>query len=118
MAEHNELGKQGEELAASWLEERSYTIHHRNWRYRQYEIDIVAEKEKFLCFIEVKTRNYSRFAHPEDSVTKKKFKKLQKAADEYLFQNPGHPWIQYHILAVTMHRDREPEFFLIEDVFL
>ncbi|MBC7874025.1 MAG: YraN family protein [Ferruginibacter sp.] len=118
MASHNDLGKDGEELGAKWLEENGYTIFHRNWRYSHYEIDIVAGKGKFLYFIEVKSRNFSRFGYPEDSVTKGKFKKLQKAADEYLFQNPGNPWIQYHILSVTFHRDKEPEYFLIEDVFL
>jgi putative endonuclease len=118
MAIHNDLGKQGEELAAAWLEEKGYTLLHRNWRHRSLEIDIVATKGKFLYFIEVKTRNFSRYGHPEDSVTKKKFKKLQRAADEYLFQNPGHPWIQYHILSITLHKEKEPEYFLIEDVFL
>ena len=118
MALHNDLGKEAEALAAKWLEEKGYAILHRNWRYSHYEIDIVATKGKFMYFIEVKARNFSRFGYPEDSVTKKKFKDLQKAADEYLFQNPGHPWIQYHVLSVTFHRDKDPEFFLIEDVFL
>lgn len=118
MADHNELGKQGEELGAQWLEENGYLILHRNWRHGQLEIDVIAMKGKYLLFIEIKTRNYSRFGHPEDSVTKKKFKKLQKAADEYLSRNPGHPWIQYQILSVTIHEGKEPDFFLIEDVFL
>jgi len=118
MAEHNDIGKQGEELAARWLEEKGFSILHRNWHYGKLEIDIVATKGKFLYFIEVKTRNFSRYGHPEDSVTKKKFRKLQRAADEYLFQDPGHPWIQYYILAITLYKEREPEYFLIEDVFL
>jgi len=118
MASHNELGKTGEELAVKWLEEKGYTILHRNWRHSHYEIDIIATKGKFLHFMEVKARNYSRVGLPEDSVTKKKFKHLQKAADEYLFLNPGHPWIQYNILSITLFRDKEPEYFFIEDVFL
>ena len=118
MASHNELGKEGEELAAKWLMEKGYEIIHRNWRHSYYEIDIVATKGKFLHFVEVKARNFSRFGYPEDSVTKKKFKRLQKAADEYLFLNPGHEWIQYDILSITIFRDKEAEYFLIEDVFL
>lgn len=118
MALHNELGKEGEEHAAKWLTELGYTILHRNWRYSNQEIDIIATKGKFLHFIEVKTRYYNPFGHPEDSVTKKKFKNLLKAADEYLYRNPGHPWIQYDIVSVTMHRHGESEFFLLEDVFL
>ena len=71
-----------------------------------------------LHFIEVKSRNDSSIGFPEDSVTKKKFKNLQKAADEFLFLNPGHKWIQYDVLSITVYKNREPEFFLLEDVFL
>ena len=118
MASHNDLGKTGEELAVKWLEENGYEILHRNWRYSYFEIDIIGRKGKFLHFIEVKTRNASRVGFPEDSVTKKKFKNLQRAADQYLFLNPGDPWIQYNIISITLHRDKEAEFFFIEDVFL
>jgi putative endonuclease len=118
MAEHNEFGKDGEDMATRWLQEKGYEILHRNWRHKQYELDIIASKNKFLHFIEVKTRHFSAFGHPEASVGKKKFKNLQRAADEFLFLNPGHKWIQYNILAITLFGDKDPEFFLLEDVFL
>ncbi len=118
MASHNETGKEGEELAAKWLSEHGYTILHTNWRHSHYEIDIVATKGKFLHFVEVKARKASPFGFPEDSVTKKKFKNLQRAADEYLFLNPGNNWIQYDILSITLQHNNEAEYFLIEDVFL
>ena len=97
MAAHNELGKEGEALAVTWLKKKGYTILHTNWRHSYYEIDIIAMQEKMLHFIEIKARKASPFGHPEDSVTKKKFKNLQRAADEYLFLHPGHQWIQYDI---------------------
>jgi putative endonuclease len=118
MAQHNELGKEGEKLAAAWLQKNGYEILHCNWRHSYYEIDIIAKKGKFLHFVEVKARNYTSIGHPEDSVTKKKFKRLQKAADEYLHLNPGHKWVQYDILSITLHKYRAAEYFLIEDVFL
>ena len=118
MAEHNEFGKDGEDMAAKWLHDNGYQILHRNWRHKQYELDVVALKNNFLHFIEVKTRHFSSFGHPEDSVGKKKFKNLQRAADEYLYLNPGYKWIQFGILAITLFKDREPEYFLLEDVFL
>lgn len=118
MASHNKLGIEGENLAENWLKEKGYEILHRNWRHSHYEIDIVALKNKMLHIVEVKTRWSSRFGFPEDSVTKKKFKNLQKAADEFLFLNPGYKWIQYCILSITLHKNKEPEYFLIEDVFL
>ncbi|MEO6611739.1 MAG: YraN family protein [Chitinophagaceae bacterium] len=118
MASHIELGKKGEELAVSWLEQNGYELLHRNWRYSYYEIDIVARKGIFLHFVEVKTRNPSPVGYPEDAVTKKKFKRLQRAADQYLFLNPGHAWIQYNILSIILHGEKEPEYFFIEDVYL
>lgn len=127
MASHNDLGKEGEELAVKWLKENGFQVLHRNWRHSHYEIDIVASKthtgiknskKNFLHFVEVKARNFSPFGHPEESVTKKKFKNLQKAADQYLLLNPGHPWIQYDILSITLHKNKDPEYFFIEDVFL
>jgi putative endonuclease len=118
MAEHNEFGFEGEDMAAKWLAEKGYQIMHRNWRYKQYEIDIIALKNNFLHFIEVKTRHGSYYGNPEDSVGKKKFKNLQRAADEFLFLHPGHKWIQYDILAITLFKNKDPEFFLLEDVFL
>lgn len=118
MAVHIEVGKLGEELAVAWLMEKGYAILHRNWRHGKDEIDIIATKGEYLHFVEVKTRNSSPFGYPEDSVTKKKFKKLQRVADEYLFRNPGHEWIQYDVLAITLHQEKEHEYFLLEDVFL
>ncbi len=118
MAEHNKFGKEGEDMAMQWLIEKGYEILHRNWRHKQFEIDLIALKNNFLHIIEVKTRHHSPFGYPEDNVGKKKFKNLQRAADEFLFLNPGHKWIQYNILAITLFNDKDPEFFLLEDVFL
>jgi putative endonuclease len=119
MAQHNDFGKEGEAMAVDWLQSKGFTILHRNWRYSYFEIDIIAEKKGVLHIIEVKVRNYSRFAYPESSVTRKKFKRLQKATNEFLFRNPGHKWIQYGILSITLFKNgKEPEFFLLEDVYL
>jgi putative endonuclease len=118
MSSHNKIGADGENLADEWLKQRGYEILHRNWRHSYYEIDIIAFKNKKLHIVEVKSRNASPFGYPEDSVTKKKFKNLQRAADQFLFLNPGYNWIQYDILSITLHQNREPEFFLLEDVFL
>jgi putative endonuclease len=118
MASHNDLGKEGEEMAAKWLVENGYTLLHRNWRYSHYEIDIIAVKNDKLHIIEVKARKGNHFGNPEDSVTKKKFKDLQRAADEFLFHNPGYKWLQYDVLAITLFGNKETEYFLLEDVYL
>lgn len=118
MATHNDVGIAGENLAAAWLQQRGYELLHRNWRAGPYEIDIIAKKGRQLHFIEVKARQASPVGFPEDKVSRKKFRHLKRAADEFLFRNPGYQWIQYDIVSITFHRYKDPDIFLLEDVFL
>jgi putative endonuclease len=118
MARHNDVGKQGEALAAAYITAQGYTILHCNWRHSYYEIDIIALKNEVLHFVEVKSRSSISFGHPEDRVTKKKFDRLLQAADEFLFQHPQYRHVQYDILSITTSKNKAPEFFLIEDVYL
>ena len=118
MASHNQLGKEAEEMALSYLVRNGYKILHCNWRYSYYEIDIIAEKNDLLRIIEVKALKSSALRHPEEGVTRKKFKFLQKAADEFLFQHAQYRNVQFDILSITLNPEKPPEFFLIEDVFL
>ena len=118
MATHNQLGKDGEDLAVRYLQLNHYEILFRNWRHSYYEIDIIAVRNKKLHFVEVKTRQSAYYGHPEESVTKKKFKFLQRAADEFLHLHPGYRWIQYDVLSITHQKNSPPEIFLLEDIFL
>jgi putative endonuclease len=118
MAIHNQLGKEAEQMAVTYLLENGYEILHCNWRHSYYEIDIIAKKNDLLRIIEVKSLKTSQLRYPEESVTKKKFKYLLKAADEFLFQHQEYRHVQFDILSITINPEREPEFFLIEDVFL
>jgi putative endonuclease len=118
MAQQNLLGKQGEDLAESFLTQKGFTVLHRNWRHSHYEIDIIAEKGKVLHFVEVKLRSYKAFGMPEESVTKKKMKFLMQAADQFLYKHPQYKHIQFDILSINAAPDKEPECFFIEDVYL
>ena len=118
MAQHNEFGKEGEASALEFLRKNDFEILHSNWRHSRFEIDIIARKQNMLHIIEVKSRHYFPGAFPEESVSKKKFNFLKKAAEEFLFLHPEYRHIQFNILSITYFRNKEPEFFLIEDVFL
>ena len=118
MAGHNELGKDGEQLALGWLREKGSEILHCNWRYSHFEIDIIAKKDGLLHMVEVKSRNYFPGAYPEESVTKKKFAFIKRAAEQFLYLHPEYRHIQFDVLSITLHKSGEPEFFFIEDVFL
>ncbi len=118
MAHHNLTGNLGEEMAVKYLMDKGYTILHRNWRHLHWEIDIIAVKISRLHFIEIKTRRTTTFGHPEEDVSKKKIKNLMGAAEEFLLLHPDWKLIQFDILSITMEKNKQPEFFLIEDVSL
>ena len=67
MAEHNELGKLGEELAVEYLKKEGYEILETNWVFQKAEIDIIAKKDEIIAVIEVKTRSSIDFGLPQDS---------------------------------------------------
>lgn len=73
MAEHNELGKLGEELAVDFLQKNGYDILETNWVFQKAEIDIIAQKDNTLVAVEVKTRSSIDFGLPQDFVKPKKF---------------------------------------------
>ena len=84
MAAHNELGKAGEDAAVRYLESKGFVIRHRNWRFKHWELDIVAYKDGEVRIIEVKTRSDNDFMDPESAVDRKKRMHLMKAADAYI----------------------------------
>jgi len=71
-------GNNGENVAASYLLQNGYGILERNWRFKHWEIDIIAFRDNKLHFIEVKTRTSKKFGNPEQSVTEKKMNSLKK----------------------------------------
>ena len=117
MSDHQTTGSHGESMAVSFLTGKGYSILKRNWRHANWEIDIIAEKNGLLHFVEVKTRRTPTFGYPEDDVSKKKFKHLVNAAEEFLFQFPRWKIIQFDIISIIITKG-EPEFFFIEDVYL
>jgi putative endonuclease len=118
MALHIKKGKNGEQMARTYLEAKDFNILFCNWRYSHWEIDIIAEKNNILHFIEVKTRHSLKFGYPEDAVTKKKFDNLKLAAVAFLNLNPFKNCIQFDILSVLSLKEKPIEFFFIEDVYL
>jgi len=78
------IGREGEETAARYLENKGYSIVERNFRSLHGEIDIIAKDGKTLVFVEVKTNVRGGFGEPEDRVDHRKQVKLGQAAAEYL----------------------------------
>ena len=79
-----EIGALGEKIAAEYLTGLGYVIRERNFRSREGEIDIIAEKDDFLVFVEVRTRRSLSFGTPEESVTAKKKERLIALTQAYM----------------------------------
>lgn len=84
MSESQSLGKKGEGLAAEYLINKGYKIRHRNWVSGKKEIDIVAENDEYVVFVEVKTRSWDMKLQPGDLVSHDKQRFLLYAADSYI----------------------------------
>lgn len=78
------LGQKGENFAATFLENKGYKIRHRNWRSGKIEIDIIAETNEFVVFVEVKARSEDPLLAPQEAVTKNKQRSIIFAADTYI----------------------------------
>ncbi|TDE06652.1 YraN family protein [Flavobacterium hiemivividum] len=110
MAEHNDLGKFGEEMAVEFLQKNGYLILDINWTFQKAEIDIIAIKENTLAIVEVKTRSSLEFGLPQDFVKPKKIQLLVKAVNEYVNQKNLDLEVRFDIIAIH----KEGKSFVIE----
>jgi len=100
MAQHNLLGKKGEQLAVDFLLKKGYTILERNYRFDKAEVDILAQFKDTLAVVEVKTRSTADFGNPQDFVTNKQIQRLVKAVDHYILVNALNLDVRFDIIAV------------------
>lgn len=92
-------------MAVNHLVSAGYDIIERNWRFSRAEIDIIAKYDDVLIFVEVKTRSYTYFGKPEDSVDEKKEALIMDAAQRYMEQ-VQHDWeIRFDIISILLDKD-------------
>lgn len=107
MADHNTLGKKGEELAVRFLAGLGYKILETSWRFQHKEVDIIASDGNVLVFVEVKTRTSDYWGNPEEFVTKQKQRFLIVAAEEYIMTSNFDGDARFDIVSVIFE-DAEP----------
>ncbi|WP_298779287.1 YraN family protein [uncultured Polaribacter sp.] len=117
MAEHNELGKKGEQLAIDFLIKNDYKILEKNYRYLKAEVDIIAQKENILAVVEVKTRSTNYFGNPEEFVNPKKIKLLLSAIDYYVVERDLDVEVRFDIIAI-IHQKNTTKIEHLKDAFL
>lgn len=117
MAQHNELGMLGEDLARKFLISHEYEIRDTNYRAGRLELDIVAEKDGWLIIVEVRTRSTDVFIAPEISVDLRKIKRLVNAASIYIKHHNWRGETRFDIITV-IPRGKDFKIEHIEDAFL
>lgn len=117
MAQHNDLGKKGEEMAVSHLIATGYEIVARNFMYQKAEVDIIARKDNILAVVEVKTRSTPDFGDPQDFVKKKQIQQLVKAIDFFVNDHNLDVEVRFDIIAIIKNASGT-RLEHIEDAFL
>lgn len=100
MAEHTDLGNEGEEVAADYLLNNGYRILERNWRYNKKEIDIIAKGDGYLVIVEVKTRTSDGWENPRETITNGKIKFIVEAAEAFIMQNNLFDEVRFDVITV------------------
>jgi putative endonuclease len=101
------LGKMGEDLACKELERRGYAILARRYRSRFGEIDIVANHQETIVFVEVKARDGDDFGGGAAAVTPWKQRRIAQMAVDYLSRNTLHDCAcRFDVVTVDVKEDR------------
>ena len=116
MTKHNKLVKDGELTAFMILQKDGYNILQTNWKFQKAEVDVIAQKDGFLIFIEVKTRGSKKFVNPSDSIYKKKISLYKEAAEGYLEQYSSDLEVRFDVVNIIIGKD-ETEIEYITNAF-
>lgn len=101
-------GRAGENAACDFLAQNGYIILHRNYRVSHDEIDIIAENDQYIVFVEVKTRtqvSHSAYGRPASAVTAKKRARLARAAEAYIKTHPSSKFYRFDVVEVLLCHD-------------
>jgi len=113
----SELSKAAESFVCDWLKENNWVILVRNFRIRRAEVDIIAEKDKILSFIEVKFAADSSATMPLEKIDSKKQSHIVMAAEAYLSTHPFDGEIRFDIAIVAGSADEFRLGIYLEDAF-
>lgn len=111
------VGRAGEEAAAQFLISQGYRILHRNLRFRAGELDLVAEEDGTLVFVEVKTRSGSSHGTAAEAVTPRKQGQLIRLASIYLAGIREERPCRFDVVTVAPARGGGWRCSLLRDAF-
>ena len=100
------IGDRGELRAAEYLQNKGFYILERNYRTRRGEIDLICADDRYLVFVEVKTRSSTSFGMPCEAVTSVKQRKLVLAAQQWLYNHPTELQPRFDVVEILVSPDR------------
>ncbi len=103
------LGRQGEQLAAEYLQRAGFRVLERNYRCSEGELDIVAADRRVLVACEVKTRSSASFGLPIEAITAEKVRRLRRLAVRWVMTH-GTFFDELRVDAVGVLRTSSGEF--------
>lgn len=112
-----ELGEFGEKVAAFYLEKKGYKILKRNFRVKGGEIDIIAEKDGIIAFVEVKTRTPDFIESGFDAVTLRKKRLIIRASQIYSVKFPHELQPRFDVVQIIADDRKIVGFNYIENAF-
>ncbi|MDE5839601.1 MAG: YraN family protein [Muribaculaceae bacterium] len=117
-AEALDWGKQAENIVCEFLISKGYTIRERNWRpsTSKSEIDVIAQKDDTLIFVEVKARS-DMDLDPTDAITAEKIKNIVRGANAYLLLQEFEFYYRFDVAAVSGNVE-DYRIVYLEDAFL
>ena len=118
MSTQKNLGKLGEDCAAKFLEAAGHTIVARNFRIRSAEIDIIAQIDNVIVFVEVKARSNIRHGLPSEAVNLRKQKKIIEAAGVFLQDEKFCDYAcRFDVVEIYLRGERVEDINHIENAF-
>jgi putative endonuclease len=107
VADHNDFGKKGEQIAVDYLRGKGFRILETNWRRGRNEIDIIARDGKALVVVEVKSRHSILAGEPETAVTREKQRALIRAANAYVLLKRISDEVRFDIVSILIENEKE-----------
>jgi putative endonuclease len=114
-----DVGKEGEEIAVQFLAKKGFKILEKNYHYGHGEIDIIADDNGVVVFVEVKTRLNLEYGEPEYAINKKKIQQIKKMAELYLFDKEKEEAdCRFDVVAIILENKVEPKITHYENAFM
>jgi putative endonuclease len=94
------IGKEAEQKARLFLEQKGYVCIAQNYRFGKGEIDLIMQKQHCLVFVEVRSLRSAAFGFPEETISAKKKNLLQRTAENFIFEKNWQKNIRFDVVAI------------------